>query len=79
MQVLIHPLLQIIRVSFRFVMGLPLFVLGLDGVLPNPVVNESLCVWNTCLDRGLLLTDGVVSGLTCWRSRPHWAAVHPAS
>ncbi|EJD43573.1 hypothetical protein AURDEDRAFT_167298 [Auricularia subglabra TFB-10046 SS5] len=34
--------INIIRVSFRFVFVLPLFVLGLDGVLPNPVINESL-------------------------------------
>lgn len=34
--------INIIRVCFRFVFVLPLFVLGLDGVMPRHVVNESL-------------------------------------
>ncbi|KAH7099888.1 hypothetical protein BKA62DRAFT_673133 [Auriculariales sp. MPI-PUGE-AT-0066] len=34
--------INIIRICFRFFFVLPLFVLGLDGVLPNPVINHSI-------------------------------------
>lgn len=39
-----YPRLQSIRVVFRFLMVIPLLILGFDGVTPHHHVNESRCV-----------------------------------